>query len=87
LFGAESKLVVAALALASAIYQISEGHLLILNPSVRQYCVRRDRVFSDKIFGNTERACIMALQQTHTASLRYRVKREAVATAMVHPLL
>jgi hypothetical protein len=70
LFGAESKLVIASLTLASAIYQISEGHLLILNPSMRQYCVTRDRVFSDKVLGDAERACIMALQQAHTASLR-----------------
>jgi hypothetical protein len=82
LFCAESKLVIATLALASTIYQIFESHLLILNPSLRQYCLRRDRVIADEVSCQAELACVVALQQTYTVSLR-KVKA-AAATAAVH---
>lgn len=62
LFCAALKLVIATLALASTIYQIFESHLLILNPSVRQYCLRRDRVIANKLFCQAELAYITALQ-------------------------
>lgn len=79
LFCAESKLVIATLALASTIYQIVESHILILNPSVRQYCLRRDRVIADEVSCQAELDCVVALQQTYTVSLR-KVK----AAAAVH---
>ena len=81
LFCVESKLVIATHALASIIYQIFESHLLILNPSVRQYCLRRDRVIADEVSCQAELACVVALQQTHTVSLRK--VNAAAATAAV----
>jgi len=81
LFCAESKLVIATLALASTIYQIFESHLLILNPSLRQYCLRRDRVIADEVSCQAELACVVALQQTYTVSL---CKVKAAAAAAVH---
>ena len=82
LFCAELKLVIATLALASTIYKIFESHLLILNPSVRQYCLRRDRVIANEVSRQAELAYIVALQQTHTVSVR-KVKA-AAATAAVN---
>jgi hypothetical protein len=63
---AESKLIVATLALAGAIREVLEGHFLALDPSVREYCVRRNRVISDKVLGEAEGACVASLQQTHS---------------------
>jgi hypothetical protein len=83
LFCAESKLVIVTLALGSTIYQIFESHLLILNPSVRQYCLRRDRVIADEVSCQAELACVVALQQTRTVSPR-KVKATAAAAAAVH---
>jgi len=81
LFCAELKLVIATLALASTIYQIFESHLLILNPSVRQYCLRWDRVIANEVSRQAELAYIVALQQTHTVLLR-KVKAAAATTAV-----
>jgi hypothetical protein len=50
---------------------------------VRQYCLRRDRVIADEVSCQAELACVVALQQTHTVSLR-KVKEAAAATAAVH---
>jgi len=69
-------LFIATLALASTIYRIFERHLLILNPRVRQYCFRRDRVIANEVSRQAELAYIVALQQTHTVSVR-KVKAAA----------
>ena len=42
------------LALASIVYQISESHLLVLNPSVQQYCLTRDRVVANEVSRQVE---------------------------------
>ena len=60
LLGAKGKLVVAILAMTGAISQILEGYLLAILPGVREYCIGRDRVVSNKV-SQAEHARVVAV--------------------------
>jgi hypothetical protein len=77
LFSAEPDLVIASLALARTIHQVSEGDLFSIgSPSVRKYGIPGNIVA--EVLGQTELTTVVAFQKTHYSDWIWEILREGV---------
>jgi hypothetical protein len=66
LFATEQDLLVASLALASAVCHVVEGNLIgIRSPRMGQYCIGWDVIFSAQMLSEAELASVAESQKTH----------------------